>query len=112
MPLPLPLPSFADEPGLLMLVSSAKRAANYSWMETVPSVSVIVDPGKATGLGLKLCRGQLCLNVNSTTKDELLELHIGGDTRDDERCPRRMDRHGTILYDVAEYDVVHVTPSG
>ncbi len=42
----------------------------------------------------------------------LLELPLGVDTGDNERRPQRMDRKGTILYDVAQYDVVHVTPGG
>ena len=47
--------------------------------------------GDGAGLGLDLCRGQFCLDVNSTTEDELLDLHLGGDAIDNERCPRRVD---------------------
>jgi len=72
----------------------------------------ISEDGDGTGLGLELCLGQLCLNVNSTTKDEIFELHLVCDTKDNERCPRRMDRKDTIVDDVAQYDVVHVMPSG
>ena len=66
--------------------------------------------GDGAGLSLGLCRGHLGLDVNSTIVDELLDPGLGGNTWDNESCPRRMDGERAGLDDVAQYDVVHVPP--
>ena len=50
--------------------------------------------------------------MDSATEDELLKFCFGGDTSDNEGRPRRMNREDSVLHDVAQYDVIHVTSGG
>jgi hypothetical protein len=42
--------------------------------------------GDRTNLGLKLCSGELCFEVDSTCEDQLLDLRLRRDHRVDEGC--------------------------